>query len=98
MERIALVTGGTRGIGRAISIALKDTGYRVVANYYGDVEAARQFSEETGIPTYRFDVSSFPECAAAMKQIVSAIGPIDLLVHNAGITRDATLHQMEYQQ
>ncbi|PKU22289.1 acetoacetyl-CoA reductase [Telmatospirillum siberiense] len=98
MGRIALVTGGTRGIGRAISVALKDAGYRVVANYCGNVEAAEEFTNETGIPAYRFDVSSFPECDAAVQKIVAEIGPIEILINNAGITRDSTIHRMAYQQ
>ncbi len=98
MGRIALVTGGTRGIGRAISVALKDAGYRVVANYFGNVEAAEEFTKETGIPAYRFDVSSFPECDAAVKTIAAEVGPIEILVNNAGITRDSTMHRMAYQQ
>ncbi len=98
MGRIALVTGGTRGIGRAISIALKDAGYQVAANYFGDVDAAKQFNEQTGIATYRFDVSNFTECSAAMKQVVTDIGPVEILVNNAGITRDSTMHRMDYQQ
>lgn len=98
MGRVALVTGGTRGIGRAISIALRDAGYHVVANYCGNVEAAEQFTSETGIPAYRFDVSSFPECDAAVQKIVADIGPIEILINNAGITRDSTMHRMSYQQ
>jgi acetoacetyl-CoA reductase len=98
MGRVALVTGGTRGIGRAIAVGLRDAGYRVVANYFGNVEAARRFTEETGIPTYRFDVSSFAECEAAVQKIAADIGPIEILVNNAGITRDSTLHRMTYEQ
>jgi acetoacetyl-CoA reductase len=98
MGRVALVTGGTRGIGRAVSIALKNAGHRVIANYYGNVEAARQFHEETGIVTARFDVSSFAECEAGVQKIVAEYGPIEILVNNAGITRDATLHRMSYEQ
>jgi acetoacetyl-CoA reductase len=97
MGRVALVTGGTRGIGRAISIALKDAGYRVAANYFGNVEAARQFTEETGIPTYRWDVSNYAECEAAVQKITHELGPVEVVVNNAGITRDATLHRMTYQ-
>ena len=98
MARVALVTGGTRGIGKAISVALKNAGYRVVANFFGNVDAARQFTEETGIPTYRFDVGSFAECEAAVQKITADAGPIEILVNNAGITRDATLHRMTYEQ
>lgn len=98
MSRVALITGGTRGIGKAISLALKDAGFRVAANYLGNIDAARQFSEETGIPTYRFDVASFTECDAATQRISEELGPIDILVNNAGITRDATFHRMTVQQ
>ncbi|MDA8229725.1 MAG: acetoacetyl-CoA reductase [Magnetospirillum sp.] len=97
MGRVALVTGGTRGIGRAISVALKNAGYRVVANYFGNIEAARTFTEETGIPALRWDVSNFAECEAAVQKIAAEHGPVDILVNNAGITRDSTLHRMTYQ-
>lgn len=97
MGRVALVTGGTRGIGRAISVALKNAGYRVAANYAGNDEAARQFSEETGIATYKFDVSSWDACQTAVAKITQELGPIDVLINNAGITRDATMHRMTYQ-
>ena len=98
MSRVALVTGGTRGIGRAVSLALKDAGYRVVANYFGNVEAAQRFTEETGIATMRFDVGSYQECAESIAKIVAEVGPVDILVNNAGITRDSTMHRMTYQQ
>lgn len=98
MGRVALVTGGTRGIGRAISVGLKDAGCRVVANYFGNVEAARQFTDETGIPAYRFDVARFADCDAAVRKIAQEVGPIEILVNNAGITRDATLHRMSPEQ
>ncbi len=98
MGRVALVTGGTRGIGRAIAVGLRDAGYRVVANYFGNVEAAKRFTEETGIPNYRFDVSCYSECEAGVQKIASDIGPIEVLVNNAGITRDSTLHRMTYEQ
>ena len=97
MGRVAVVTGGTRGIGRAISEALKAGGYRVAANYFGNVEAAARFTEETGIPTYRWDVSNFAECEAAVQKITHDIGPVEIVINNAGITRDATLHRMTYQ-
>jgi acetoacetyl-CoA reductase len=97
MGRVAVVTGGTRGIGRAISVALKNAGYRVAANYFGNVEAARQFTEETGIPAYRWDVSNYAECEAAVQKITHEIGPVEIVINNAGITRDATLHRMSYQ-
>ena len=98
MGRVAVVTGGTRGIGRAISVGLKNAGYRVAATYFGNVEAAKQFTEETGIPAFRFDVSNFKECEAGVAKIVAEIGPVEVLVNNAGITRDSTLHRMSYEQ
>jgi len=98
MGRVALVTGGTRGIGKAISVGLKNAGYRVAASYFGNIEAAKLFTEETGIPAYRFDVSSFAECEAAMRKIVAEQGPVEILVNNAGISRDSTLHRMSYEQ
>ena len=97
MGRLAVVTGGTRGIGRAISIALKNAGYKVVANYGGNDEAARKFTEETGIPSLKWDVSSYPACEAAIAKVVAEHGPIEVLINNAGITRDGTLHRMTYQ-
>jgi len=98
MGRVALVTGGTRGIGKAISVGLKNAGYRVAASYFGNVEAAKLFTEETGIAAYRFDVSSFAECEAAIRKIVAEQGPVEILVNNAGISRDSTLHRMSYEQ
>jgi len=94
MSRVAVVTGGTRGIGRAISEALKGAGYTVAANYAGNDAAAQAFSKETGIPVYKFDVGDFAACEAAVKKITEDLGPIDILVNNAGITRDTTLHRM----
>ncbi len=94
MARLALVTGGTRGIGEAISVALKDAGHRVVANYGGNDEAAKAFTARTGIPAMKFDVSDFAAVQAAVAKIVEEHGPIDILVNNAGITRDGTLHRM----
>jgi acetoacetyl-CoA reductase len=96
MARVALVTGGTRGIGKAISIALRDAGYTVAANYGGNDEAAKTFSEETGIPAYKFDVGDFAEVEAGARKIEADLGPIEVLVNNAGITRDGTLHRMSY--
>ena len=96
--RVALVTGGTRGIGKAISIALKNAGRKVAANYSGNDDAAKAFTAETGIPHYKFDVSKFDECKAAVAKIVSDVGPIEILVNNAGITRDGTLHKMDLEQ
>ncbi len=96
--RVALVTGGTRGIGAAISVALKKGGYRVAAAYGGNDEVANKFKAETGIPAYKFDVSDFKQCEAAVKKIAAEIGPIDVLVNNAGITRDGTMHRMTFEQ
>ena len=98
MARIAVVTGGTRGIGKAISIALKNAGYKVAANYNGNDNAAAAFEAETGIRTYKFDVSSFDACKAGVARIVSDLGPVEVLVNNAGITRDGTLHKMDADQ
>jgi len=98
MGRIALVTGGTRGIGHAISVALKDSGYTVVASFAGNEDAAAGFREETGIQTSRFDVGDFSACEAALQEIENDVGPIDVLVNNAGITRDKPLHKMDAKQ
>jgi acetoacetyl-CoA reductase len=98
MARIALVTGGTRGIGAAISAALKDAGYRVVANYAANDDAARAFKAETGITVKKWDVASFDACSKAIGQIENEIGPVDILVNNAGITRDAMFHKMTLEQ
>jgi acetoacetyl-CoA reductase len=94
MARVALVTGGTRGIGAEISRALKAQGRTVVASYAGNDEAARKFHEETGIRTWKFDAGDFEACKQAAEQITAEIGPIEILVNNAGITRDATLQRM----
>ncbi len=98
MARVALVTGGTRGIGEAISVALKDAGYIVAANYGGNDEAAREFTERTGIKAYKFDVSDFEAVKAAVAQITADLGPIEVLVNNAGITRDGVMHRMNFEQ
>ncbi|NIX75110.1 acetoacetyl-CoA reductase [Microvirga terricola] len=98
MARVALVTGGTRGIGAAISTALKQAGYHVAANYGGNDEAASAFKTETGIPVFKFDVSDHAACDAGIKQVVSELGPIDILVNNAGITRDTMFHRMTFDQ
>ena len=98
MGRVALVTGGTRGIGQAISLALKAEGYTVAANYAGNDEAAAKFKEETGVPVYKFDVGDFDAVTAAVAQIKADIGPIEVLVNNAGITRDVPLHKMSKEQ
>jgi acetoacetyl-CoA reductase len=98
MSRVALVTGGTRGIGAAICRALKAAGYRVAANYGGNDAAAQQFKAETGIPVYKWDVSSYEACAAGVRQVAADLGPIEVLVNNAGITRDAMFHRMKPEQ
>jgi len=96
MAKIAIVTGGTRGIGAAISMALKAKGYKVAANYAGNDERAREFSESSGIPVYKFDVSDFAQCEKGIKRIEEDMGgKIEILVNNAGITRDGTLHRMD---
>jgi acetoacetyl-CoA reductase len=94
MTRVALVTGGTRGIGAAISVELKNAGYKVAANYGGNDEAAQKFKAETGIPVFKWDVGNAQACAVGIKDVEGALGPIDILVNNAGITRDAMLHKM----
>jgi acetoacetyl-CoA reductase len=99
MARAAVVTGGTRGIGRAISVALKDAGYNVAATYAGNEEAAQRFKSETGIPVFKFDVADFNACAEGVKAVEAELGgPVDVLVNNAGITRDATMHRMRADQ
>ncbi len=98
MARVALVTGGTRGIGHAISIALKNAGYRVAASYAGNDAAAQAFQAETGIPVYKFDVSSYEASEKAIKQVEKDLGPIDVLVNNAGITKDTMFHKMTKEQ
>jgi len=98
MTRVAVVTGGTRGIGHAISIALKNKGYRVAATYAGNDAAAQQFQAEHGIPVYKFDVGDYAACEKAVAEITKALGPIDILVNNAGITKDAVLHRMTKEQ
>lgn len=94
MARVAVVTGGTRGIGEAISLAMKRAGYRVAATYAGNDTAAQKFQAETGIPVYKFDVGDYAACEKAVAQIARDLGPIDVLVNNAGITRDAPMHRM----
>ena len=96
--RVAVVTGGTRGIGEAICIALQAAGYKVAANYAGNDEAAQKFKAATGIPVYKWDVSSFEACAAGVKQVEAELGPIDILVNNAGVARDAMFHRMRPDQ
>src|SRR5262245_50449128 len=98
MARVAVVTGGTRGIGRAIAIALNKTGYTVAANYGSDDAAAEQFQNETGIRVFKFNVGDFQSCQEGVKAIEAELGPIDVLVNNAGITRDGTMHRMTFEQ
>jgi acetoacetyl-CoA reductase len=98
MARVAVVSGGTRGIGAAISKALNAAGYKVAANYAGNDEAAAKFKAETGIPVYKWDVSSYKACAEGLKQIADEIGPVDILVNNAGVTRDTMFHKMTPEQ
>jgi acetoacetyl-CoA reductase len=97
-QRVAVVTGGTRGIGLAIAVALKKAGYKVAVNFAGNDDAAKKCTAETGIAAYKFDVSDFKQCEAAAKQIAADLGPIDILVNNAGITRDGTIHRMTFEQ
>ena len=94
MARVAVVTGGTRGIGEAISVALKDAGMTVAANYAGNEQKAREFTERTGIKAYKWDVSDFDACIAGIQQVESELGPVDVLVNTAGITRDGTMKRM----
>jgi acetoacetyl-CoA reductase len=98
MARVALVTGGTRGIGAAISKALKAGGYKVAANYGGNDAAAQTFKAETGIPVFKWDVSSYEACADGIKKVEAEVGPVEVLVNNAGITRDAMFHRMKPDQ
>jgi acetoacetyl-CoA reductase len=98
MARVAIVTGGTRGIGEAISIALRDTGMKVAANYAGNDERARAFTERTGIAAYKWDVSDFEACQDGARSVEADLGPVDVLVNNAGITRDTTIRKMSAQQ
>ena len=98
MGRVAVVTGGTRGIGGAISMGLKEAGYTVAANYVGNDEAAGKFNEVTHIAVYKFDVSDFEACRNAVAQIKEDLGSVDVLVNNAGVTRDGTMHKMDFEQ
>ncbi|AFL54225.1 acetoacetyl-CoA reductase [Sinorhizobium fredii] len=98
MSRVALVTGGSRGIGAAISVALKAAGYKVAATYAGNDEKAQAFKQETGIPVYKWDVSSYQACVDGIAKVEADLGPIDILVNNAGITRDAMFHKMTPEQ
>ena len=98
MSRIALVTGGSRGIGAAISVALSNAGYQVAATYAGNDEAAAAFTEQTGIKTFKWNVADYDECAAGIAKVEAELGPVDILVNNAGITRDAPFHKMTKEQ
>ena len=98
MARVALVTGGTRGIGASISMALKDAGYSVAATYGGNDEAAAKFTAETGIATYKWSVADYDACAEGIAKVEADLGPVDVLVNNAGITRDAPFHRMTREQ
>ena len=95
MARVAIVTGGTRGIGEAISIALRDKGMQVAANYAGNEERAREFSDRTGIASYKWDVADFEASQDGVRKVEAELGPVDVLVNNAGITRDATMKRMD---
>jgi acetoacetyl-CoA reductase len=96
MARVAIVTGGTRGIGEAISIALREMGMNVAANYAGNEERAREFSDRTGIPSYKWNVADYDACQEGIRQVDADLGPIDVLVNNAGITRDTTIRKMDH--
>lgn len=97
MSRVALVTGGTRGIGAAISVALKNAGYKVAANYHRDAETAQKFSSETGIPAFSWDVSDYEACKQGIQEVQEKLGDgVDILVNNAGITKDGMLHKMDF--
>ena len=98
MSRVAVVTGGSRGIGAAISKALKAAGYKVAATYAGNDDAANAFKKETGIPVYKWDVSNTEACATGLKQVEADLGPIEILINNAGITRDSAFHRMTAEQ
>ncbi|MBH0111548.1 acetoacetyl-CoA reductase [Novosphingobium sp. YJ-S2-02] len=97
MARIAIVTGGTRGIGEAISLALKDRGHTVVANYAGNDEKAKAFTEKTGIAAYKWDVGDHEATLAGVAKVAEEVGPVDIVVNNAGITRDGVLHKMSFE-
>jgi acetoacetyl-CoA reductase len=98
MARVALVTGGTRGIGEAISVALKAAGCKVAANYAGNDDAAQKFKERTGIPVFKWSVADYAACQAGLAEVEAALGPVEILVNNAGITRDAMFHRMTPEQ
>jgi len=97
MSRVAIVTGGTRGIGEAISLALKAHGFKVAANYAGNDERAKAFSDKHGIPVYKWDVSDYEACQKGCERVAAELGPVDVVVNNAGITRDGTILKMTYE-
>ena len=97
MGKVAIVTGGTRGIGQAISLALKEMGFTVVANYGGNDSAAGQFTADTGIPSYKWDVGDHQACIDGCAKVEAEVGPIDVVVNNAGVTRDGVLHKMSFE-
>ena len=98
MARVAIVTGGTRGIGEAISLALQEAGISVAANYAGNDERAREFTDRTGVPAYKWDVSDYDACQDGCAKVAAELGPVDIIVNNAGITRDGTILKLTYQQ
>ena len=97
MARVAIVTGGTRGIGEAISLALKEAGMTVAANYAGNEERAKAFTDRTGIASFKWDVADYDACQAGVQQVAEQLGPVDVLVNNAGITRDGTILKLTYE-
>ena len=98
MARVAVVTGGTRGIGEAISVGLKEAGYKVAAVYAGNDEKAREFTDRTGIAAFKWDVSNFEACKEGIAKVAAELGPVEIVVNNAGITRDGVLHRMSFEQ
>ncbi len=96
--RVAMVTGGTRGIGRAICVGLRDAGYRVAATYSGNDDAAKAFTQDTGIKAFKWDVGSYDTCQNGVAEVVRELGPVEVLINNAGITRDGTMHKMTHEQ
>ena len=98
MARVAIVTGGTRGIGEAISVALRDMGMKVAANYAGNEQRAKEFTERTGIASYRWNVADYDACQEGVRQVEAELGPVDVLVNNAGITRDSTMKKQSHEQ
>ena len=98
MARVAVVTGGTRGIGEAISVGLKEAGYNVAAVYAGNDEKAREFTDRTGIAAFKWDVSNFEACKEGLEKVAAELGPVEIVVNNAGITRDGVLHRMTFEQ